>query len=189
MQLCTIIIRSTGFPWTQLNLLFLPRFHSDYFLLQRRKDLVPTLNKLADSAVIDPRRAGSGSHILEGDFRAFQYPRTLGLLRPRRGCLRRHRSNNVSPKECHAHETEYETRSCEIVSSHTHLLLEPRDLCPDPSKKRRFAALGMKNDRYQYDTGDDVIGQPDEAKHHHAFHEQSTKHPSAAAIPDCDVMA
>ena len=49
--------------------------------------------------------------------------------------------------------------------------------------------LVMKNDRYQYDTGDQVIGQPAENKHHHAFHEQCTNHPSAPAFPYYDVMA
>ena len=36
------------------NLFFVPGFHANYFLLQRGKDLVPTLNKLADVAVVDP---------------------------------------------------------------------------------------------------------------------------------------
>jgi hypothetical protein len=50
---------------------FSSRFHSNDFVLQRWKDFVPTLNKLADVAVGDPGRAGHGGHILEGDFRAF----------------------------------------------------------------------------------------------------------------------
>src|SRR4029077_13679503 len=124
IHLFPIIMRTKAFRWSQFNLLFLPGFHAHYFSLQRWKDLVPTLNKLADVAVVDPGRAGNAGHILEGDFRAFYDPRTLGLGRTRGTCLWSLSPNTVSPKECHASKTENETGSCIVMSSHTRLPLE-----------------------------------------------------------------
>jgi len=47
----------------------------------------------------------------------------------------------------------------------------------------------MKNNRYHYDPGNEVIGQPAKNKNYHAFHEQCMNHPSAPAFPYGDVMA
>src|SRR5262245_18561224 len=115
---------SKAFGWTQLYCFPLARFHSDYFLLQNLENLVPTLDKLTDFFILDPRQTGNTDHILEGDFRAVYDRRTLGLGRTRGTCLERFTSNTDYPKECHASHTDHQTRSCKVVSSHPDLRLE-----------------------------------------------------------------
>src|SRR6185295_12751684 len=125
VQFFPIIMRTESFLRTQSNALFLSGFHPHDFSFQRREDLVPTLNKLADVAVVDPGRIGHSGHILECDFRSVHNLRSLGRLRPGSRYLWSLSANTVFPREHHASETHQdETRFCQAMSSHATLLLE-----------------------------------------------------------------
>src|SRR4029079_10239939 len=114
-----------SFLRTQSNALFLSGFHPHDFSFQRREDLVPTLNKLADVAVVDPGRIGHSSHILECALRSVHTRRSLGRLRPRRRYLWSLSANTVFPREHHASETHQdETRFCQAMSSRAPLLFD-----------------------------------------------------------------